>query len=105
MRALPDSASVTRAVAGIALLALAGAARAHTFCVTDSTQLQQALTDASDGGVHNGEDNLIAVAQGVYATGSGPFRFESSAAHSLMLEGGYSAACNAHVDETALTIL
>ena len=89
------------------LLALAAAwgvaahvepSRAFSTCVTSAAELQQALTDASDGGVHTGENTSIAVAAGTYATGAatgnGPFHYSSTGVGSLTIEGGYDANCN-----------
>jgi len=89
----------TRALAAGALwLGASNAALAyHSVCVHTAAELQQALTDASDGGMHNGEDNIIGVAAGTYQTGAatshGPFFFNSTAAHYLEVEGYDNDTC------------
>jgi hypothetical protein len=46
---------------GVAVCLLIGAAasHAHTYCVGNATALQSALTDASDGGAYDDQDNRI----------------------------------------------
>lgn len=76
------------------LLPIAGIAHAHVFCATTSTQLQQALTASSDGGMYNGEDNEIDLAAGTYLTGNGAFHYSSTAATGkITVKGGFDASC------------
>jgi parallel beta-helix repeat protein len=101
-------------ILALALMALAGAAgskpaAAHYFCVSNSAQLQQALTATSDGGVYNNEDNSIELQQGLYRTGSitsnGPFFYYSTASHMLRVSGGFSANCVSQTRVASLTVL
>jgi hypothetical protein len=81
---------------GIMLVA-AGAAQAHTFCVSTAAELQTALDKSSTGGTYDGEDNVIHLAPNTYhtgsATGNGPFHFASTAAFGISLMGGWTADC------------
>ena len=95
---------------GCTLLMACGYAQAHVFCVSTATQLQGALTDASDGGMYNGEDNNVLVVQGTYvvgsATGNGPFHYHSTASVGEMnLRGGYDAGCAIQTRKASLTVL
>jgi hypothetical protein len=94
-----------RAVRGLSygfaasLFAFSNASHAHTFCVTTAQELQDALTQSATGGMYNGEDNTLYIAQGVYktgaATGNGPFHYTSSAATGyLNIRGGYGPNCS-----------
>jgi hypothetical protein len=73
----------------------ATSAHAHTFCVGNEAELQDALTQSSDLGLHSGEANYILVRHkaGGYQTGNAPFVYSSSAAASassyLWIEGSY----------------
>jgi hypothetical protein len=54
---------------GISLFVASDLAQADTFfCVDTAQKLQNALTDASDGGMHSGERNFIRVVTGTYKT-------------------------------------
>jgi hypothetical protein len=95
-----------------ALLCISGQGSAHDFCVSSASELQQALTDASDGGMYAGEDNLVKIIAKTYLTGAatanGPFFFHSSAASPgplLTIVGGYNAACASRVHSAASTML
>lgn len=92
----------------ICLMTASGLARAHTFCVSTSTALQNALTASSEGGIYNGETNFIGVVQGTYptgsATGNGAFHYASSTG-SLTVLGGYDALCNSSTGKAAQTVL
>ena len=95
---------------GSALLMTCGYAQAHFFCVSTSAALQGALTDASDGGLYNGEDNLVDVVQGTYvigsATGNGPFHYHSTASSGeLNIHGGFNAGCSTQTRKASLTVL
>lgn len=82
----------------ILLVANTGAC-AHPFCVSDANALQDALTQASDNGAYNGEDNFINIVQGTYFTGTAtnnkPFSYASTApgGHSLHIAGGFRPGC------------
>jgi len=86
-------------------------AHAHVFCVTggDAAQLQNALTQSSDGGVYAGEDNFIRVAQGMYqtgaATGNVPFFYYSTTTRLLQILGSYNADCTTQQRKALLTKL
>ena len=93
-----------------ALLVEGGYAKAHEFCVSTATELQGALTDASDGGMYNGEDNYVLVVPGTYlvgsATGNGPFHYHSSASSGeLNILGGFDAQCFTQTRKASLTVL
>jgi hypothetical protein len=87
----------TRAIGAISLLA-GSCAHAHTFCVSTATELQNALTDASDGGMYAGENNAVRIMTGTYLTGAtsgnAPFHYSSTnASGQLSVTGGYSVGC------------
>ena len=99
---------------GISLLAVCGAAQAHSFCVASSADLQAALDQSSDGHAYNGEDNTIMVVQNAgsaayntgAATGGGPFRYVNTAmTGALTLAGGYNSDCSVRTLKAALTVL
>ena len=71
---------------------------AATFCVSDATELQTALTTAQS----NGEDDTIQIVQGTY---SGNFVYAFSEANNLTLEGGYTSACASREVNPANTVL
>jgi hypothetical protein len=102
------SSATTRALTA-ALLFAGSSAHAHTFCVSNATQLQSALTDSSNGGMYNGEDNFVDVVQGTYATGAAtgnaPFFYYSTSTHQLFINGGYTANCSSQSLKASLTIL
>jgi len=69
-----------------------------TFCVSDATDLQTALTTAES----NGEDNTIQIVQGTY---NGNFIYASTEAYGLTVEGGYTQDCGSRTIDPANTIL
>ena len=84
-----------RAVAS-GLLAASGLAQANQFCVSTAQELQDALTQASDGGMYSGEINEVLIAPGTYVTGSATgnqaFHYMSTATTGfLSISGGYGA--------------
>lgn len=93
----PSNVRWFTAILAIALAMYAGAeASAHSFCVDTSAKLQQALTDASDGGAYVNEDNIVTIVFGTYhtgaATGGGPFFFHTTnSTHIITIFGGFSA--------------
>jgi hypothetical protein len=93
----------------LAFLALAACrfAHAHEFCVSTATDLQNALTDASDGGMYNdGGLNSINLAQGTYKTSGSPFQYSNSAmTGALIISGGFDASCTAQTRTASLTVL
>jgi len=86
-------------------------AHAHTFCIVggDAGQLQDALASASDGGMYDGEDNLVRIAQGTYKTGSAtsnaPFFYYSTSTRAIQIFGGYSQDCSTRNEKALLTKL
>lgn len=85
-------------------------AQAHFFCVSNAAELQGALTDASDGGMYNGEDNVVEIVKGTYkvgsATGNGPFHYHSTASSGgIYIHGGYDAGCSTGKPKASLTVL
>jgi hypothetical protein len=106
----PTFSSIRSCVLACALLIGAGYAQAHLFCVSTATELQGALTAASDGGAFNGEDNYIHVFQGTYmvgsATGGGPFHYHSTASSGQMnLLGGFDVDCFTPTGKASQTVL
>jgi len=102
--------SAAPVVFATALLAASAGVHAHTFCVSTATQLQNALTDSSDGGMYVGEVNQIKVVKGTYktgaATGNGPFHYSNlSGVGYFDLQGGWNAGCNQRTQKAALTVL
>jgi parallel beta-helix repeat protein len=114
---LPTSALTDRPRKGTAsivfsaaLLAVSTCVQAHTFCVSTATQLQNALTDSSDGGMYVGQINQVRVVAGTYntgnATGNGPFHYSNlSGLGYFDLQGGWDAGCHQRTQKAALTVL
>ena len=69
-----------------------------TFCVSDATQLQSALTTAAS----NGEDDVVQIVQGTYV---GNFVYDSTEANSITIEGGYTAGCSSREVDPSNTVL
>ena len=67
---------------------------ANTFCVSDATGLQTALTTASG----NGEDDTVQIEQGTYV---GSFIYTSLEAFNLTVEGGYLSECDETCEQRA----
>jgi hypothetical protein len=59
---------------------------AATFCVQTGADLATALLTAES----NGANDIIKIVQGTY---QGPFRYASTEARNLTIQGGYTAAC------------
>jgi predicted outer membrane repeat protein len=111
--ALRSPAAITRCLltSTLALCALTSVtAHAHDFCVSTSQELQDALDAASNGGMYNGQDNIVRLVRGTYrtgaATGNAPFFFYSpSSAKYLLIEGGYGANCMTLNYKAAQTVI
>jgi predicted outer membrane repeat protein len=69
-----------------------------TFCVSNATDLQTALTTAAS----NGEDDTIQIVQGTY---NGNFVYASYETNSLSIEGGYDSECANRVVDPENTVL
>ena len=82
----------------LTLLSIPTSSLGATFCVSDATELQTALTTAES----NGEDNTIKIMQGTY---SGDFTYASTEAYSLTVEGGYTQDCASRSIDPTNTIL
>jgi len=80
----------------LAMVSPAFPARAATFCVSTTTELNTALATAQG----NGVDNTIQLVQGTY---TGSFLF--SANHGLTVLGGYATGCGSRVVSAANTVL
>jgi hypothetical protein len=77
-------------------------ARAATFCVDTSVELQQALTTAGS----NNEADTIRVEAGVYAgTGSVAFSYTTAQNFGLTIAGGYLSGCGVQALDPGLTQL
>jgi hypothetical protein len=104
----PQIARLMVAAVAIGAVVASGAARAQ--CVSTAAQFQQALTDASDGGVNAGQDVEIDLVQGTYKTGvatsNGPFTYHSTAATGqIIISGGWGAGCGVFLRDASLTVL
>ncbi len=82
----------------ILFLSLCGPTQAATFCVSDATEIQAALTTAAA----NGEEDLIHIVQATYV---GNFIYTSNEAYGVTIEGGYSMGCASRVVEANNTVL
>jgi len=89
-------------------LVTAAPATATTFCVTDSTELQNALAAAES----NGQSDVIEVAEGTYTAPSGGFTYTASAATdddtNLEISGGWFGLgnpCQGHHNTPFQTVL
>jgi hypothetical protein len=82
----------------VSLACLAGMTWCDEYCVSTTTELQNALTDAQA----NGEDDIIRIAQGTY---NGSFIYQSNEGHSITLLGGYGTGCTGRVLNPLYTIL
>jgi hypothetical protein len=84
-------------------------AAAHTFCASSADDIQSALTASSTNGPRNGEDNIVQIVIGTYATGAAtghePFVFNSDVQHSLSVLGGYNADCSARTANATATVI
>jgi hypothetical protein len=72
--------------------------QAADFCVSNTTELHDALTTAAG----NGEDDTIQVVQGTY---NGGFTYSSSGGNSITLIGGYISGCAIRRVDPANTVL
>lgn len=98
--------AIAGAFAGmLALLAPCRDAAAHTFCVTTSQELQDALGASSYSGAYANEINIIHVATGTYMTSGSAFSYYTMGGAALFLSGGYNADCTALTPKAALTVL
>ncbi|MEP7043164.1 MAG: right-handed parallel beta-helix repeat-containing protein [Dokdonella sp.] len=94
----------------IGLLTAYCSTHAHTFCITNAAQLQDALTQSSAGGLYDAEDNTLHLVHGLYqtgaATGNAPFFYTSpNSMHFFGIAGGYADGCNAPTRQTPRTRL
>lgn len=72
--------------------------QADTFCVSNASELQSALTIAAS----NGQADTIHLVQGTYI---GNFIFVTNEAFGLVIEGGYTPDCSSRVIDPTNTIL
>jgi hypothetical protein len=105
MKPIYQSRSALGAVLFFAGLQMAQGA-SNFVCVSTSAELQQALTDASNGGAHVNDDNVIELVAGTYktgaATGNAPFFFHTTnSTASLEIFGGYAPGCGGVVQQPA----
>lgn len=104
-----SSRALLRACA-ICLLAACGGAHAHTFCITTAAELQDALTQSSDGGLYDAEDNSLYLVHGLYKTGAVTgnqpfFYYAPTSTHEFRISGGYEDGCSAPTRQTPRTRL
>ena len=85
-------------ISALSLFLIPSFALCATFCVSDATELQTALTTAES----NGEDNTIKIVQGTY---NGNFTYASTEGYGLTVEGGYTQDCASRTIDLANTIL
>ena len=71
---------------------------AATFCVSNSTELQAALSTADS----NREDDAVQIQQGTYV---GNFVFSSTEDYNLTIEGGYASDCGSREMDSSNTVL
>ena len=71
---------------------------AATYCVSNATEFQTALTTAAS----NGSDDTIQIVQGTY---SGNFTYASTETNSLIIEGGYTEDCTSRTIDPENTVL
>jgi len=80
------------------ILFLTDMAKADVFCVSNSSELQEALTTAAS----NGEDDVVKIVQKAY---NGNFIYFSDEDYGLTIEGGYTEGCFSRVVDPANTVL
>jgi predicted outer membrane repeat protein len=85
-------------ISALSLFFLPTSSLGATFCVSNATELQSALTIAEN----IGEDNTIQIVQGTY---SGNFIYASTEAYGLTMAGGYTQDCASRTIDPANTIL
>jgi hypothetical protein len=101
----PARAWIGAVLSAIAPLA-AGTLQAHEFCVGTAANLQDAFDAASDNGMYNGEDNVVRLQAATFSTSAASaFRFNSSAAHTLQVLGGWNDDCSEQSLDPALSVL
>ena len=71
-------------------------AEAKEFCVSTSTELQAALTEAQA----NGEDDSIRIVQGIYSDNF-QYSADENETKSIIVEGGYAAGCSSRTVEAS----
>lgn len=104
------AASALLHACALSLLAASGTAHAHYFCITTAAELQDALTQSSDGGLYDAEDNSLYLVHGLYktgaATGNQPFFYYApTSTHAFTIMGGYADGCSAPTRQTPATRL
>ena len=80
------------------LFCLALGAKAKTFCVSNTAEINAAFSEAET----NGENDWIQVVKGTY---SGPFWYSSTEYNPIALLGGYTPSCTSRVIDPPKTIL
>ena len=85
-------------VSALSLLLNPSSSFGATFCVSNTTELQSALTTATS----NGEDDTIQIVQGTYNEN---FTYASTEANSLVVEGGYTSSCTSRTINPENTVL
>ena len=83
---------------GVPFLFSNGVVEGAEYCVSSSSEIQNALTAAAS----NEEDDLIQIVQGTY---TGNFVYTSGQLNNLTIEGGYSTGCSSRTDPPANTVL
>jgi hypothetical protein len=88
----------------VALLLAAVAGRADAlqiYCVNDGDFLGYVLQATSDGGATSNDDTLIKIATGTYSDSGNEYGYHNTKGHSLVIEGGYDAACTTRITTAA----
>jgi hypothetical protein len=99
---------VRAAATVFAALALASTALdvlANTYCAHNATELSTALTDAGNGGTHNGQSNVVHITDGTFTTSAAPFFFGTTSAADLTLDGGWNTSCTIQNLSPGMTVL
>lgn len=98
------------ALVAASFAAAGGTQGAVVHCVSNSQQLQNALTNSSDGGADAGLENHIHIVQGSYSAAAkspeGSFAYISTASTgSLVIAGGYTAGCGSRSPDPLTTLV
>jgi hypothetical protein len=92
------------AIVGVAL-ASAPDVLANTYCTHNATELSAALTDAGNGGAHNGQSNVVHIASGTLTTSGVPFFFGTTSGAALTIDGGWNSVCALQSPSVGTTVL
>ena len=80
-------------------------AQAATHCAHTSADLTGYLAAASTGGADNGQDNIIHLTSGTFATSGAAFNFSTTSGFALTIDGGYDGTCANQDPAPGLSVL